>query len=375
MFRSFKKIPLLILPLLAPSISYCEDVREDMRSVYSAFEKLQGYIANPQAFEDLKNHDEILALLRTISDNFKKVDHQESRFKGEVGFEPTLQLVQDILNDAIKRFEEGKAFYTLWRMRGLSNNCVSCHATHNVALHFESKDNLASNLTSLERGNFYLATRQFDKAQAAFVEALKSKDSSADNLEVLRKWLIVETRVKPKPEHARIALQGYLRELKLTAYEKAEIERWIKSFKGWEESKEGAPNFAQAQRLIRKSISMDPLNPWTDEVTLLRATAQMQSVMPTLKRAEYSQALYLLGASYVKLSAYFVDELPEFYLRLCIDLSPGSDEAKAAFKLYEDSVTAAFSGSHGTHIPSDIKVTLMELYKKAYGIPVFDGKI
>lgn len=361
--------------LLLPFPVRAQTSTDEMRAVYAAFEKLQIYLAEPQKFEDPNNRSEVRALLVSLSDGFKKADHLSTKFKNEVGFNASLSLVQDILSDAIKRFDENKPSYSLWRVRGVSNNCVACHSTHNIPLSFQANSELPAKLTPFERGNFYLATRQFSKADAAYVDALQNKEHPVDTLEVLRKWLIVQTHAGANPKHAYQALEGLTRSLKLSSYEKDVTGRWLKSLQRWASEKSNTPTFGSARTLITKAISSDPLDPWTDDVSLLRAAAQLQGLLPSLKASEHSQALYLLGASYLKLSPYFIEELPEFYLRLCIEEAPGSEQAKSAYKLYQDSVTAAFSGSHGSRIPSDIQVLLMEMYAKAYGIPSFDGKI
>lgn len=354
---------------------YAEEVSKEMRQVYAAYKNLQTFLTKPQTFEDSKNEKEIRSLLQNISKNFHRVDEMSSRYQKEPGFVATAELVHEMLDDSYKRFNEGNKSYALWRLRGLNAHCITCHATYNVKLQFEDNSSETAGLPPIDRADFYFSSRQFERASEAYLEIVEKDLSGHETFGALKKWLIVQTRVSADAKEAQQTLTRLLPKLELPVYEKEEIESWIASLKSWPADKKKL-ELADIERLIRQSTSIDPLSNEIDEVSLLRATALLHDLLPTLKSKEdRSRALYLLGFSYNKLRSFFIDELPEIYLRLSIEESPGSKNAKSAFELYKEIVTLAFTGSSGTEVPSDVRVNLMELYKKAHNIPPFSGKI
>ncbi len=50
--------------------------------------------------------------------------------------------------------------------------------------------------------------------------------------------------------------------------------------------------------------------------------------------------------------------VPDLYLKQCVLEYPKNPVAKLCFAEYEESITVAFSGSGGTHIPDDISQEL-----------------
>ena len=373
----------LLKLLIASSLLYCssglvlaEEVNKEMLGVYAAFKKLQPFMAKSGGFEDPANQSEIKSLLQTISQKFHTVDEVSSRYQKEPGFNATAKLVHEMLDDSSKRFNEGNKSYALWRLRGLSTHCMTCHATYNVELNFRDKSSDIANLPAIDRANFYFSSRQFAEASKAYLEAIEKSPAQFDTIEALKKWLIVQTRVNANPKDAEKTLSLLLPKLKLPVYEQEEVQSWINSLKNWSSNKEQITGLPNAEQLIRQAVSIDPLSDKKDEVTLLRATAHLHNLLPTLKEKEdRSRALYLLGFCYNKLQSFFIDDLPEIYLRLSIEEFPGSKSAKAAFELYKEIVALSFTGSAGTDIPEDVQINLIELHKKAYNIPAFTGKI
>jgi len=55
--------------------------------------------------------------------------------------------------------------------------------------------------------------------------------------------------------------------------------------------------------------------------------------------------------------------LPELYLKQCVMEFPASPVAKKCLKEYQDLVTMAYTGSSGTHIPSDVSKELKTMEK------------
>jgi hypothetical protein len=304
----------------------------------------------------------------------------DEKVKNDPGFSSTLRILNDMLNDARNRFSEGKKGYALWRLKTSANYCVSCHTRHEVKVDFSPANVKLDALNKYELGEFLLATRQFEKARNAFIDAVLDPDLSMVRMEALRKWLIIYVRVDPNPQAAITQINKLRPRAKFTRYEEDEIVGWLESLRRWQnEGQLRVPPIAKAENLIRQGLGMnDPIARKKGMVELLRATSLLHRMLEertpeALARRGY--VLYLLGLSYSELPFFFVNELPELFLEQAIRDYPGGDVAKNAFGLYKEIVTLGYTGSGGVQVPDDVLLTIKELHDLAYGVPQVKGKV
>ncbi len=357
--------------LLILSNVEAQEIRGKMQNAYTAFKTLQPFLKNEKDFNNPDNALIIKENLSKLENSFHRVDEIETKYRKEAGFDSTLKLVFDILEDSNKRFKEGNNAYAFWRLRSLPLHCVTCHASHNPSLFFQDSDRSLKDLSTFDQGDFYFSTRQYSKANEAFLKALKDQDEKHSTMEILRRWLVVQTRVSVNPKEAFSILDRLLPDLKLSSYEEAEVKNWISSLKEWNKNDSKVETVSDIEALLHKSLSEDFLDNGKDEVMLLRITGLLHSLLneKSVTDNERARALYLLGVAYQQVPRFFIYGFPEIYLELCIIEFPGTKEAKMAFKLYDEIVTSGFTGSGGTHVPSDVKLKLMDLYNKAYKTP------
>jgi tetratricopeptide (TPR) repeat protein len=346
-----------------------QELKDKMRDVYSSYKALQKYLYAPEKFEDPKNNEVIKNELFKLTNSFHKVDEIKTTYKNIPGYEATLKLVHEMLDDSYNSFTKGNKAYAQWELRGLGTHCATCHFTYNKDLRFDDSVVDIKGLSNYERGNFYYSTRQFDKASKAFLESLHDTKNNYAEISALRRWLVVQTRANVSDKNSYDELEKAFPSLNLPIYEKEEVRKWLDSLESWKNSPRELKTLEDAERIIRNAISVDPLIESADSVSLLKATALIHSLLPSIDDSEKAQALLDLGISYDKLPLFFIDELPEMYLQLAIEASPGSKEAKSAFHVYSNIIDRNYSGSGGTNIPSDVRVKLIELYNKAFAIP------
>lgn len=131
------------------------------------------------------------------------------------------------------------------------------------------------------------------------------------------------------------------------------------------------PSLRRAENLLRQSLGMnDLLDAKESTVELLRATAMLHTLLEQdgdTQNPERGRTLYLLGLSYSRLPLYFVNELPDFFLELCIRENPATKVAKDCYRLYANNTYLDFTGSGGSSVPEDVQQKIERLYKKAYG--------
>jgi hypothetical protein len=363
------------------SPSYAEvPVKQEMRSVYGAFKSLHQYLVDEERFLSSKNQDDIIGLVTALQGSFHSERLLASKSATDPGFTSTLEILNEMLDDSKNRLAEGRASYARWRLKTAMNYCVTCHTRHEVQSDFEDFD-LLDGLNAFQQGEFFLASRQFEKASQQFLNVVSDKELRHLRMEALQKWLIVYTRVHPDPHAAIKELSRVQGRADLTEYERREIREWLVSLRRWASQRSNAAidPLRRAENLIRQGLGMhDPLSGEKGTVELLRATALLHQMLdsksqPAGKRR--AKALYSLGLAYSELPSFFINELPEMFLEQAIREYPGTEEAQRAFKLFQRVVTLGYTGSGGVRVPDDVKLTLQTLHDIAYGVKQFDGRV
>ena len=371
-----RSLIVLAFASLLVSTASAETLRGKMDQVYEAFRKLHPFLLSQEEFTRPANKKVIEESLSKIAGAFHKADDINSVYKREPGFLPTLQIVNEMIDDARLGMRNGKSDYAFWRLRTLPAHCMSCHAAHNP--HFFYEDiSTTSKKSSLEKAELLASTRQFDKATNEFLKVLSDTSDPETAIEVVRKLLVIDIRSASGTESAIAAIEKALSRVKFSNYYKEKIEQWLGTLKSLRKSSPELDDVDDVESFLREVMTKKFLREPGNEVKLLFASGALHRMLAekNLESEERAKALYLLGFAYSQLQLFFVDEAAEMYLEQCIVEFPGSDEAKKSYSLYDEIVSFQFTGSGGTRIPTDVRLKLMELYNKAHNIPNLDGKI
>ena len=352
-------------------------LRGEMHQVYGAFKGLQRFLVDKQAFTDPRNENEVRRLLATLNGTFHGVAVAGDSLSKEAGFVTTLKIVNDLLKDSEKRFNEGKKGYAHWRLNNLTSYCISCHTRYEVPTNFEDPELPVASVGAFDRGEYFFATRQFDKAAEAFLQAAETPDGLHARLDALRRWLVIYTRVFAEPREAIRELQRIAVLPGVVQYEREEISSWIKSLRRWQNEGRVAPiSIETAEELIRRGRSIGDRGSLEDgAVELLRASAILHKLLEQKDTSKRPEALYLLALSYHSLPMFFISELPELFLEQAIRESIGTPTARRAYRLYEEVVTFGYTGSSGTRVPAEAASKLRELHGLAFGVPIMRDRI
>jgi hypothetical protein len=348
---------------------------ELMKKVYKNFLILQSYLHEPNKFKSEANAKAISSLLSALNNTFHSSADFPVKMAKKPGFAARLTLLREMLADSEKRFAEGKKDWVLWRLTAMSNHCISCHAAHNVSITFDS--NTFSGLPSdhYRRGDFLLATRQYEKSAKEFMKAALKKNNSIERsaFDALRKWLFINVRINQNPRETLHTLRKIRPELTLTRHQAGELSEWFESLSRWEkESTHGTErsSLAEAERLLRQGLNgSDPVATEIGQVEVLRSLAILHSLLEQddTSAADRRKALYYLGLSYSKIPMFFMYELPELYLEECIRSYPKTEEAQLSYKLFRQLQLQSFTGSSGAHIPKEEQDKSSLLHDFAYG--------
>ena len=379
--RSLTLVLLSILIATTSAQSAEKELKGSMQGAFEVFSKLSPYLVEESSFEDPKNHDKILEYLRSLSSSFHTAESVPSKYKDKPGFLATLFVMNSALDDALVSFTQDEKDWASWRLRTVSGTCVSCHSNFGVDVRYKNDKAIDKNLSNYEKAELYLISRQINKAKESFYKAAldaAKEDMHQKMLEATRRLLVIYTRFETNPKEALERIKKIEKSTKHSEYEQEIFNEWIGAFTEW--SKEKNPkdlSFNKARKLASMAFGSEPLLSQAGSVQLLRASGIYHQLFmqQKLKKEEKSEALYYLGLIYARLPLYVINEMPQFYLELCIREFPGTPDAKKAYSLYRELTAYGYTGSSGMHLPEDIKAELRELKSIAYGIKRFDPQI
>lgn len=409
--------------LLTVAIAGCQHrattptpIAPEMRDAYSATSQLFGYVWNPAAFNQPSNERTIEGLLDRLAGDFHRVERKAPLTMFEPGFAVTLRTNREMLGDVRRRFSSGAKDYAMWRLRSLTETCISCHSRYNVPSDFVGAPPQPTDSSFDARygsAQFLFATRQFDRAANdlyALAEGIGSAPSGGkDAIRALELWLVIQVRVKSRYAEAakeleRLApkfhtgpypqdlLRTWSRELRMlekpdnaakTPLEAAQHllsalapERGLAPVQGGKEkhgkkSAKGHKSKAHSAALGAPFHEEESRTEDTDLALLprtLRATAILHTLLPTEQELSIRRrASLLLAQAYVHLPIETFAVFRELYLEQCIREFPGTDEAKVAFQRYESLVRDSATGSGGEHLDQEQQKKLDELRQLSHG--------
>jgi hypothetical protein len=364
----------LTLPATIPS---AEEVQSSMQKLLTPLRTLQPFLADEDKFTDSDNSDEIHKQLVELRRDFHSLERIPTTYRSQPGFEESVKNVAELLDDASRRFDEGKKEYAWWRLQRLPTDCFSCHATYKVTSQYSNTAMVEESLNPLERARFLLATRQFAEAKKTLTMALEDPTYRLYDDQILRSLLLIETRVSRDPKESLTMFKGILKSGDLPLDDAHTVERWLKGLENWSKAPavSGANKLATGEKLVRAGATRG-IDYAQDDVALLRGTALIHESLEAgnLSEPQRRKAIYLLGYAYNQIPQFFTEGWDELYLEKCIEEFPKSQEAKWAYNIYSDRVMNDFTGSGGSNIPAEVKLHLEDLRKKAYGEAEFAPK-
>ncbi|MEZ4750489.1 MAG: hypothetical protein R3B54_07620 [Bdellovibrionota bacterium] len=85
--------------------------------------------------------------------------------------------------------------------------------------------------------------------------------------------------------------------------------------------------------------------------------------------SDASEAYMLTGMAYESIDELKLWSLPEVYYQSCIRTYPHSTQAERCYTRFEENIYAGYTGSSGTHLPSDVRTKLQTLREEAQKRP------
>ena len=350
-----------------------------MRSMAHSVGDLMPYIFNKKAFVDPKNKSSIQRGMKKLV----KASHNIPKKKGKetYGDDPLMSFNLDTLQDDLARarqsFDIGNMDYSHSVLRSAIGHCFQCHSASPEGpeyTYYEDKIK-GLELSFTEKADYYVATRQFEKAIAILRDNVVAPSTFTDlpfeQTKAIKKYLALTVRVKKDPSGAISTLNQYSERKKIPYYMAENIDYWKQELKRWNFNKKmSSSQYKEARRLVKKTREDYGFD--KHYVTLLRASSLLHEALKgTKSKKRRAEIFQLLGMCYENLTDLGLWSLPEYYFESCIKYQPGSQLAKECYKDFEKNVVLGYSGSSGIFVPAEEKRRLNEL-KKLAGYIVID---
>lgn len=341
------------------------EVTASMRAAFQSLVGLQPYLASPPRFRDPKNAQVIAEKLQAMA----AVPHAfpARAGTGEPGLEALSGLFDGSLRSVQARFAGGEHEYARLQLRTITSLCFGCHSRVQASKDFEDLGHQveALGLTPFEKAELLAATRQFDRAAAAYQAILaappRSEREHLQYTQALRHLLGILVRVKGDAAATTALLDGLARRGDLPKPITHLVESWRRDAAAWRKDRFD-PRKASSAALVKKARALVEqaggraafLSDSSRDILYLRASNALHEALARDGRLQQrGEALYLLGLCSAAVQDPTLWELDRLYFEACVRENPHSALARRCFARLSDRVYFGYTGSAGTNIPDD----------------------
>lgn len=355
---------LLLLLLMGVVAATRSEVKVYMDQMLEQIFVLKPFIASDASFEDPDNSAQISAALTRMAQLSAKIKHEERISKS--GFEVSGAVLQQQLEEVVTVFDKGNKEYALWTLRSTLGVCMSCHTQlPAVSTRFTAMNEDQVLANPFEEAEFLFVIRNFDAAMPLYNKAITGYPGDevdiSDVEQAIYRQLYYYLRVARDPLGLAATLKDGAANTQLPARLREQMERLQAAAMSAQD--QDYPQFTQNQTAeLQQYVEAMMNTELVGDVSLDSPEAAIAALKLSSVLYEYLNAhpdtplkadiLYWL--SFCERRYQSMQSLPDLYLRQCVLEHPASPVANQCLADYVDSVTLAFTGSGGTHIPDDV---------------------
>ncbi|MBK6740769.1 MAG: hypothetical protein IPG64_24460 [Haliea sp.] len=355
---------LVLLLLMGVVAATQSEVKVYMDQMLEQIFVLKPFIASDASFEDPDNSAQISAALTRMAQLSAQIKHEEMISKS--GFAVSGAALQQQLEEVVSVFDNGNKGYALWTLRSTLGVCMACHTQlPAVSTRFTAMNADQVLANPFEEAEFLFVIRNFDAAMPLYSKAITGYPGDevdiSDVEQAIYRQLYYYLRVARDPLGLAVALQDGAANTQLPARLREQMERLRAAALSAQDRV--YPQFTQSQTAEVRQYAESMMNEeLVGDVSLDSPEAAIAALKLSSVLYEYLNAhpdtplkadiLYWL--SFCERRYQSMQSLPDLYLRQCVLEHPASPVANQCLADYVDSVTLAFTGSGGTHIPDDV---------------------
>jgi len=346
-------------------------LQSSMQNLKFQMDQILPFLVSPRAFSAPENQAKISGQIRVLERVSQNVTHSPAMQNQD----PTLSFLSRGFHDDIRRaresFEQGKPEYARTTLLSTGAYCIECHTRTSAGPSFHSSEFQQSltNLRPLDRGEYLLATRQYDAALKEFDAAIKQGTRGGNTVfdldKATRLSLLASVRFQSDPDKAMQIVDDVLKTETVPFYLKTNARVWKQSLNEWKKEKNVGKRdvLKVSHELIEKGRKRQQAGEErSGDIELMRAQALLHPLLATEKNQKrLGEALYLTGVAYEAVRDLAMWSLHEDYYEVCIRKAPHTEWSSRCYKKLEESVQLGYTGSAGTSVPADVRRKLDDL--------------
>lgn len=354
-----------------------------MQGLYQTLTELITDTSSDRRFGDPK----LKSKINTNADKIAKLAHQlgEKATKSP-DLDPTLVMIGGILaeeaREAADALKNGNREYARSILRTIPSYCIACHTRNSSGPQFKelALEPTDPSLTPTERGEFFAATRQFDRALGEFDKVIRDQKVASEDHWIWKRTveqaLAVAVRSKNDPKIAEIIVDAVIATKNTPEYIRADAKLWKKSIQAWMKEKplevrdEGALR-TEAMRLMARAKELQQfMMDRSADIDYLRASAATHDLLQVAKDSRtIADGLFMAGLSYEVLNPLKRDDIHQIYYAACVHKLPHTELSELCYRRYEENVILGYTGSGGTSVPSSVRERMRKLETLSQSIP------
>lgn len=350
-----------------------------MQDLQETLTNLLPLAVDPKQYNAPENKKEIQSGVKKLLALSKNVRHsQEVALK-----DPSVVFISNAFTEDLERIDEslaaGKREYARYGLVHLTSYCIECHTRTSTGPSFRSPalEQTVKKLEPLERGEFLMATRQFDAALQEFSDyidaKLAQKGDFADLDKAVRYSLAATVKYMKDPKKSLAIVEKIRKSKNAPYYLKQNARGWELAIREW--MKEPKPKDFSPESVLKRArqwitrgqqLHVGMVDRGGD-IYFLRALSDLHLLLVSQKnKQQLGEALYLTGLGYEATRDLGIWNLHENYYETCVRRVPHTEWAKKCFKRFQESVYFGYTGSAGTQVPLDVVRKLESLKSLAF---------
>ncbi|MEO0336930.1 MAG: hypothetical protein AAF202_11070, partial [Pseudomonadota bacterium] len=211
--------------------------RANMGKLSYSLGQLLPTVAQPEIFFNPAYEQDIESEIENFASSAHSIKMQK---KPEA--DPSLAFVskkfENDVNQALSEFRQGNKKHARFLIRNTTNYCISCHSRTDSGRSDWDFSGFAKikNMRPLDKAEFYMSVRDFDKALQTYDEIIydKNRDANAAELEASgEKALAIAVRVKRDPRLADEVVSRIVDSKTAPIFLRLNARQWKSAIKSW----------------------------------------------------------------------------------------------------------------------------------------------
>lgn len=349
-----------------------EATRATMRGLFVVVSNVYKYSLNPDAYADVKNHQEIQRMLEGLA-------HNADLLKSHGGeLDPSYDFMRQSLSfdahQALETFQVGNYVGSRYVISEITQNCLTCHTKLPAQRTFPAGQEFlneidAKSLPPVVRAKLQVAARQFSDAMTTYETLMSAPGETPEDLaisDVFENYFRISIGALNDTQRPIGPLERFAGRADMPDNIKSLAMKWVRSLEDLDLNVDRDKELDAAKTLVTDArADMTSASDRSQLVNFIAAISLLHRYIHTTPHDDSSlpEAYYLLGvAETYTAHSYWIAE-NEFLLAKAIRMDPKSKVAKEALKFLVDYRNSEAATTPARPVPAGTQVDVDALRK------------